>query len=625
MVNSWEYKQLPEVLKNGKDGIKIGPFGSQLKKEFLQTDGEYRVYGQENVYADDFRIGTRYLSAGRFRDLSSCELVPNDIVISTMGTIGKCSIVPDYIVPGIMDSHLVRLRTDSSIDKQYFRYYIQSELVQRQIKDLSVGGIMDGLSTTIIRQLEVAVPPLPEQRAIAAALSDADAYIAALEKLIAKKRAIKQGAMQELLTGKRRLPGFEGKWVEMTIGECAEIVSGGTPSTAVPHYWDGDVLWCTPTDITKTKSKYLSNTERTITVKGLQESAAVLLPVGTILLCSRATIGEMCIAANPISTNQGFKNLVCKDHINNEFLYYLLQTKVSTMLELAIGSTFLEISKKALASIEIQLPNLPEQSAIAEILSDMDAEIAALMAKLNKVRNIKQGMMQELLTGRIRLLEQDVEAVPEAKPEAKIVELPKREPEPAVAQKSGHNQQFDDAVMIAGIVNALYSDKYPLGRKKVQKCLYLLRRHQDESTEAFKKKAAGPYADEVRYKGGEPIARSANYIATTTVKDKGTTFARGKNISQALEYIESWGKQGDIKWVADKLKFKKVDELELLATVDMAICDLEEAGTPVSVAAIKHLIATNAEWKEKLKRQTFSDANIARAIRELQTLLQGGN
>jgi type I restriction enzyme S subunit len=175
--------------------------------------------------------------------------------------------------------------------------------------------------------------------------------------------------------------------------------------------------------------------------------------------------------------------------------------------------------------------------------------------------------------------------------------------------------------MIAGIVNALYSDKYPLGRKKVQKCLYLLRRHQDESTAAFKKKAAGPYADEVRYKGGEPIARNAKYITTTSTKDKGTTFTCGDNISQALGYIQSWGKQADIQWVADKLKYKKVDELELLTTVDMAICDLEEAGAPISVVSIKHLISTNAEWKAKLKKQSFSDANIARAIKELQTLL----
>jgi type I restriction enzyme S subunit len=193
------------------------------------------------------------------------------------------------------------------------------------------------------------------------------------------------------------------EWETTTIGECAEIISGGTPSTTVTDYWDGNISWCTPTDITKAKSKYLSATERTISDKGLQQSAAVLLPIGTILLCSRATVGEMCIAEKPIATNQGFKNLICNEKVNNEFLYYLLQTKVNTMLELAIGSTFLEISKKALASIEIKLPPLPEQRRIAAALSDMDALITALEKLIAKNRNIKQGAMKELLTGKRRL------------------------------------------------------------------------------------------------------------------------------------------------------------------------------------------------------------------------------
>jgi type I restriction enzyme S subunit len=194
---------------------------------------------------------------------------------------------------------------------------------------------------------------------------------------------------------------------------------------------------------------------------------------------------------------------------------------------------------------------------------------------------------------------------------------------PTVATKSkGHNQHFDDAVMIAGIVDAFYSEKYPLGRKKVQKLLYLLRRYQEESVVAFKKKAAGPYADEVRYKGGEPIARKNKYIVTTTTKGKGTTFAKGEKIAQALEYIKKWNMQSDIQWIIDKFHYIKVDDLELLATVDMAVCDLNEAGIPVSVSSIKNLIATNKEWKAKLKKQTFSDIMIVKAISELEKLLE---
>ena len=110
MVNGWVEKPILEVLK--PNGIKIGPFGSQLKKEFLLGDGLYKVYGQENVYERNFELGDRYLSREHFSRLNSCEIVPGDFVMSTMGTIGKCAIVPTSIQRGIMDSHLIRLRID---------------------------------------------------------------------------------------------------------------------------------------------------------------------------------------------------------------------------------------------------------------------------------------------------------------------------------------------------------------------------------------------------------------------------------------------------------------------------------------------------------------------------------
>ena len=182
-----------------------------------------------------------------------------------------------------------------------------------------------------------------------------------------------------------------------------EIKNGGTPRTEVPSYWGGHVPWCVPTDITACRGKYLTTTARTITSEGLASFGASLLPPGAILLCSRATIGEIKIASMPVATNQGFKSVSCHESVDREFLYYRLLTLKNRMIELATGSTFLEISKRDVASIRFPLPPLPEQRAIATILSDMDAEIAALERRLDKTRAIKQGMMQQLLTGAIRL------------------------------------------------------------------------------------------------------------------------------------------------------------------------------------------------------------------------------
>jgi type I restriction enzyme S subunit len=192
-------------------------------------------------------------------------------------------------------------------------------------------------------------------------------------------------------------------WRNKPIRELAEIVSGGTPSTTISDYWNGNIIWVSPTDITGQKCKYLTTSERRITQLGLAKSTAVLLPKGAILLCSRATIGELAIASQPTATNQGFKNLICFENTDNEFLYYAVQPLKSKMLERASGSTFLEISKTALGDIEILIPPLPEQHAIAEVLSNMDGYIAALKKLIAKKRAVKQGAMQELLTGKRRL------------------------------------------------------------------------------------------------------------------------------------------------------------------------------------------------------------------------------
>ena len=266
----------------------------------------------------------------------------------------------------------------------------------------------------------VAHPPPDEQRAIAEALSDVDGLLAALEALIAKKRAIKRAAMQQLLTGKTRLPGFSGAWETTTLGEVADIRSGATPSTQIDVYWNGPIPWCTLTDITSTPGKYLLATERSITTAGLASCAASLLPVGALLLCSRATIGEVKIAASPVCTNQGFKSLVCKDDVSNEFLYYLLLTLKPQLIERAIGSTFLEIGKRDVASIELSVPTYAEQHAIAAVLSDMDAEIAALERRRDKTRAVKQGMVQQLLTGRVRLVESEPDGQTEVLPTAPL-------------------------------------------------------------------------------------------------------------------------------------------------------------------------------------------------------------
>lgn len=549
-----------------------------------------------------------YISWEKYEESPEIKLTNGDVVlVKTGSTFGKTAYIDRLPWPTTLNPQIVVFKK-LKIHAKLFAYFMASKNIQEQISAVIVGGAIPTLSQEQVYAFDIVYPPdAKEQAAIAEALSDIDSLIFSLQKLIEKKKAIKQGAMRELLTGKKRLPGFSEEWSKQQLGDICNIVNGGTPSTSITEFWNGKILWCTPTDITSCSTKYIYTTESKITESGLKASSATLLPKGALLLCSRATIGEVRIAGNTICTNQGFKSLVVHQNISNEWLYYMVHVLKFNMLEKAIGSTFLEISKKDLAELDIIVPEFTEQKAIAQVLSDMDSEIELLEKKLAKYQQIKQGMMQELLTGRIRLVDAD------RKEQPKTQILQERQP--------AHNQHFDDAVMIAGIVNAFYSEKYPLGRKKVQKLLYLLRRKEQADISAFHKKAAGPYADEVRYKGGEPIAQKNKYIQVKR-SEKGSRFEKGVQMQQAMAYLREWGKQADIDWLVSQFQYTSVNELELLATVDMAICDLQREGKEISVASIKDLIRSNKEWRDKLKKTYFRDSDIQRAIKKCEDLFE---
>lgn len=192
-------------------------------------------------------------------------------------------------------------------------------------------------------------------------------------------------------------------WIETTIGKCVQIHQGGTPRTTDDTFWNGGIVWLTPGEVTKHDGLFIDNSERKITEKGLEHSSAELLPVGTILLCTRATIGDLAIAAIPLATNQGFKNLVCEAQIDNIFFSYLLYTRKEEMITKAIGTTFLEISKKELSKIEICIPHLKEQIAIGHVLRCFDNYIADLAELIEKKRGIREGALEDLVSGSTRL------------------------------------------------------------------------------------------------------------------------------------------------------------------------------------------------------------------------------
>ena len=194
---------------------------------------------------------------------------------------------------------------------------------------------------------------------------------------------------------KLRFKEFTDEWSTKRICDVATVTGGGTPSTDNSKYWNGDIQWFTPSEIGKTK--YISNSSRTITKDGLKNSSAKLLPIGTILLSSRATIGEASILTNVASTNQGFQSLIVDEKYNNEFIFYLKNKFQKEMLIKAFGSTFLEISKSNIENIKIILPTLNEQNKIANFLSLLDKKIELQTKKIEDLKLYTQSLIKSLI------------------------------------------------------------------------------------------------------------------------------------------------------------------------------------------------------------------------------------
>jgi len=302
------------------------------------------------------------------------------------------------------------------LNKKYAYYFLSQDSLFKFVDKLSQRS--SGQTGVDLKELRAYPFPLPptqaEQEAIAEALSDTDALIESLNKLIAKKRQIKQGAMQELLTGQRRLPGFSGEWESKRLGEFGNCLRG------VSYKGDSDLF---EHDTNQTKRLLRSNNVQMAMVveNDLQfvhqdcVSDIQILKPRDVLICMANGSKDLVGKAGLFYINDGFDYtfgafMGCfrtdPTLANQNFVFYLFQTEGyrNHINNLLAGSSINNLRPSSIESLEFHAPGLSEQTAIATILGDMDTELAALESRLAKARHIKQGMMQELLTGRIRLV-----------------------------------------------------------------------------------------------------------------------------------------------------------------------------------------------------------------------------
>lgn len=323
------------------------------------------------------------------------RILPNNtlIIANSGATLGVAKLLK---VTSCANDGIAAIIRQHSGHKPFICHYINTQT--RTLREvIATGNGQPNLNTALIREIPIPFPPLPEQHVIANALSDVDQLITSLDQLITKKRDLKKAAMQQLLTGKTRLQGFSGEWKPKRLGDVCQIAMGRTPSRINQSYWGKGHPWLSIADI---KEKYTFNSSEEITEQGAAIMAVV--PKGTLLMTFKLSIGRLTFSARDIYTNEAICSFQQLSE-DGEYLYYAL-----AMVEFSLyGKQAVKgytLNKQSLKSILVSFPSISEQRAIAEVLSDMDADLAELEQRRDKTIALKHGMMQELLTGRTRLV-----------------------------------------------------------------------------------------------------------------------------------------------------------------------------------------------------------------------------
>lgn len=330
------------------------------------------------------------------------HLQPDDLVFTREAPMGESTVIPDDGYKYFPGQRVVTLRSKGDVDTSFLNYLIYANSFRDEIR------VRESASTTVanfgipsIKAYAGIFPALSEQRRIGGLLASLDNLITLHQREYDKLLMAKQSLLQKMFPKagetepELRFEGFEGPWESKKLGDIAEIIGGGTPDTNRPEYWDGDIDWYSPAELGE--YIYADSSQRRITKLGYENSSAKMLPAGrTILFTSRAGIGTTAILRRSACTNQGFQSLVLGEDINTYFVYSM-SGRIKTYAESrASGSTFLEISAKLLGDMDIWLPSRREQDAIGSCFQQLDNLISLRAQELEKLRQIKSGLLQRM-------------------------------------------------------------------------------------------------------------------------------------------------------------------------------------------------------------------------------------
>ena len=576
----WQLIPIRELAKDMADG----PFGSNLKTEHYTIDKQVRIIQLGNIgdcgWLDD---NTKYTTYEHAKTLSRCIATPGSILVAKMMPAGRSVVCPSEEKQYILGSDVVRIVPNEKLIAEYFVYQSKSDIYLSQIAANTQGSTRQRTSISKLKDIYIPFPSTKsEQTRIATALSNIDTLISELGALIEKKRAIKQGAMQQLLTGKKRLKGFSEPWVEKKLGEIGDFNKGiGIPRAeantgTIPAIRYGELYTMHDYYIKRFGSYISSDVART----------AYRLKKGDLLFtCSGETkedIGKSAAFIDDIEAYAGGDLIILSpfDNYDALFLGYITNSQRCREQKAAMGQgdAVVHISVDNIKRIQIILPPThAEQSAIASVLTSMDDEISALEAKKAKYEQIKQGMMQQLLTGKIRLVETAIKT-----------------------NVTSANVHFRRSVLAAEIAERLYEEP-SFGHVKMEKMLFLTERlcHIDIGSH-YHRDAAGPYDNRALRSIDSQLKKQKWFDVKRT--EKGNRYVPMQNCGKHKSYFDKYYSTvlPIFEKIIDTFKTQNTERCEIVATLYSAWEDLLHSNKPFTDTDIVNEVLNN--WHESKKR-----------------------
>lgn len=398
---SWNVERIKYIIQNNDNGIKVGPFGSALTNEVVSSDeGKYKVYGQSNLIRKDFSYGDNYVSEQNYKRLINYEVLPNDIAVSMMGTIGKCSVVPDNIEPGIMDSHLIKIRLSQKMLPRYFEYAYESDMGYSQLLINSKGSIMNGLNSTIIKGLYIPVPEIIEQQAIVDFLdkecAQIDSIAADLEKQIALLQQYKKSLITETVTkGLDKSAPMKDSGVEW-IGK-------------IPDHWDAKRMkyFLSVSSGDAITNEQLEDGEYPVYGGGKQMGYFNRTNVDkNKILIGRVGANCGCVTITDVPSWATDNALVVQTYCHFKYIYYLLISADLNRLNEANAQPLITGAKVGNCVVSFT-KNHAEQEEIARYLDKHCEKIENIIVgkqeQLETIRQHKKSLIYEYVTGKKRV------------------------------------------------------------------------------------------------------------------------------------------------------------------------------------------------------------------------------